>query len=59
MLLYTKNYNIKNFRKEKVKNKQALQEELGLEKDDKKFMIGVVSRLTDQKGFDLIAYMNG
>ena len=52
-----KNYNIKNFRKEKVKNKQALQEELGLEKDDKKFMIGVVSRLTDQKGFDLIAYM--
>ena len=52
-----KNYNAKNFRKEKVKNKRALQEELGLEKDDKKFMIGIVSRLTDQKGFDLIAYM--
>lgn len=52
-----KNYNAKNFRKEKVKNKRDLQRELGLEQDDKKFMIGVVSRLTDQKGFDLIAYM--
>ena len=40
-----------------MKNKRALQEELGLEQDDKKFMIGIVSRLTDQKGFDLIAYM--
>ena len=45
-------YNAVNFRKEKVKNKRALQEELGLEKDDKKMMIGIVSRLTDQKGMD-------
>ncbi len=51
------NYNIKNFRKEKVKNKRALQQELGLEVDDRKFMIGIVSRLTDQKGFDLIDYV--
>ena len=51
------NYNAKNFRKEKVKNKRGLQKELGLEEDDKKFMIGICSRLTDQKGFDLIAYM--
>ena len=51
------NYNAKNFRKEKIKNKRALQEELGLEQDPKKFMIGIVSRLTDQKGFDLIDYM--
>ncbi len=50
-------YNKINFRKEKIKNKRALQEELGLEQDDKKFMIGIVSRLTDQKGFDLIAYI--
>ncbi|MDE7326153.1 MAG: glycogen synthase GlgA [Lachnospiraceae bacterium] len=50
-------YNAKNFRKEKIKNKRALQEELGLEVDDKKFMIGIVSRLTDQKGFDLIDYV--
>ena len=52
-----KNYNIENFRREKVKNKRALQKELGLEQDERKFMIGIVSRLTDQKGFDLIAYM--
>ena len=51
------NYNAVNFRKEKIKNKRALQAELGLEQDDKKFMIGIVSRLTDQKGFDLIAYV--
>ncbi|MCM1160856.1 MAG: glycogen synthase GlgA [Roseburia sp.] len=50
-------YNKVNFRKEKIRNKRALQEELGLEQDDKKFMIGIVSRLTDQKGFDLIAYI--
>ncbi|MEG2775161.1 MAG: glycogen synthase, partial [Acetivibrio sp.] len=53
----SKNYNGKTFRKEKIKNKRALQEELGLGKDDKKFMIGIVSRLTDQKGFDLIDYV--
>ena len=52
-----KNYDIKSFRKEKVKNKKALQKELGLDQDDRKFLIGIVSRLTDQKGFDLIAYM--
>ena len=50
-------YNVKNFRKEKVKNKVALQKELGLKQDEKCFMIGIVSRLTDQKGFDLIAYV--
>jgi len=48
------NYNVANFRKEKIKNKRALQKELGLEVNDKKFMIGLVSRLTDQKGLDLI-----
>ena len=52
-----KNFNVKNFRKEKVKNKLALQEELGLEVNPKTMMIGIVSRLTDQKGFDLISYM--
>ena len=52
-----KNFNVKNFRKEKVKNKLALQEELGLEVNPKTMMIGIVSRLTDQKGFDLIAYI--
>ena len=40
-----------------MKNKRALQQELGLEQNDGKFMVGIVSRLTDQKGFDLIACM--
>ena len=51
------NYSVETFRKLKVKNKVALQEELGLEKDPKKMMIGIVSRLTDQKGFDLVEYV--
>ncbi len=48
-------YNLKNWRREKIKNKAALQKELGLAQDPKMMMLGVVSRLTDQKGFDLIA----
>ena len=52
-----RNYNVGNFRKEKVKNKTALQQELGLAVDHKTMLIGIVSRLTDQKGFDLIAYV--
>ena len=55
--LIAHHFNQKNFRREKIKNKQALQAELGLEPDPKAMMVGVVSRLTDQKGFDLIAYM--
>ncbi len=50
-------YNADNFRKEKAKNKKALQQELGLPADNRKFMIGMVSRMTDQKGFDLVAYI--
>ncbi len=52
-----KNYNAKTFRKEKKKNKVGLQKELGLEQNEKRFMIGIVSRLTDQKGLDLIEYV--
>lgn len=52
-----KNYNAKTFRKEKIKNKIGLQKELGLEQNEKRFMIGIVSRLTDQKGLDLIEYV--
>lgn len=47
-------YSVGNFRLNKVKNKLALQKELGLPQDKKVMMIGIVSRLTDQKGFDLI-----
>ncbi len=55
-LIYT-NYSAKNFRKEKVKNKKELQAQLGLAQDDRKFMVGIVSRLTDQKGLDLVDYV--
>lgn len=41
----------------KKANKQALQKETGLEEDTDKFLFGMVSRLTDQKGFDLVDYM--
>lgn len=50
-------YNAINFRKEKVKNKRALQAYLGLEQNDKIMMVGIVSRLTDQKGLDLVDYV--
>ncbi len=50
-------YNAVTFRKEKPKNKKKLQEELGLCKDERKMMIGLISRLTDQKGLDLIAHV--
>ncbi|MDD3360559.1 MAG: glycogen synthase GlgA [Hespellia sp.] len=52
-----KNFTVDTFRTKKVKNKVALQKELGLNEDPKAMMIGIVSRLTDQKGFDLIAYI--
>ena len=38
----------------KKQNKLALQEEVGLEKDENKFVIGLISRLTNQKGLDLV-----
>lgn len=52
-------YTKSNFKKNKVKNKLALQRELGLPEDPNAYMIGIISRLTDQKGLDLVdAAMN-
>lgn len=54
-----KPYNSKNFKKNKVFNKTALQKELGLPVDGNQFVIGIISRLTNQKGLDLVdAMMN-
>ena len=41
----------------KVVNKRQLQEKYGLAVDKDVMLIGIVSRLTNQKGFDLVAYV--
>ncbi|MBR3645436.1 MAG: glycogen/starch synthase [Lachnospiraceae bacterium] len=48
------NYDINDVIENKKANKLKLQEELGLEQDEGKFVIGLISRLTDQKGLDLV-----
>ena len=48
------NYDLSNVLEKKKENKRKLQEELGLAVDDGKFVIGLISRLTNQKGLDLI-----
>jgi len=50
-----KHYGTRDFVRGKRENKLKLQEELGLEIDQNKFVIGLISRLTDQKGLDLVA----
>ena len=47
-------YDTKSVLEAKKENKKALQEELGLEQDDGKMVIGLISRLTSQKGLDLV-----
>ena len=49
------NYSLKNFASGKAANKLALQKDLGLSEDKDCMLIGIVSRLTGQKGFDLLA----
>lgn len=48
------NYSIENAIAKKRENKIALQKELGLEENGDKFVIGLISRLTNQKGLDLV-----
>ena len=48
------NYGLGNVLDHKMENKLALQKELGLEQDEGKFVIGLISRLTNQKGLDLV-----
>ena len=47
-------YDVDNAIEHKRTNKTALQERLGLDQDEHKMVIGLVSRLTDQKGLDLV-----
>ena len=48
------NYSLGNVLDHKMENKLALQKELGLAQDTSKFVIGLISRLTNQKGLDLV-----
>ena len=48
------NYGIADVLDKKKENKRKLQEELGLVQDEQKFVIGLISRLTNQKGLDLV-----
>lgn len=50
------NYGTEDFRKEKIKNKRGIQRDLGLPVIDNKMLIGIISRLTDQKGLDLVEW---
>ncbi|MCF0136032.1 MAG: glycogen synthase [Lachnospiraceae bacterium] len=50
----TVNYDISNVLEKKPEAKIALQQELGLAVDPGKYVIGLISRLTDQKGLDLV-----
>ena len=49
-----KNYNVDTVFKDKVVNKLALQKEVGLPENKDVALIGIVTRLTKQKGLDLI-----
>ena len=51
----TVNYGLGNVLEHKMENKLALQKELGLEEDEGKFVLGLISRLTNQKGLDLVS----
>lgn len=55
-LIFAK-YNRRDFPSRKRENKVSLQRQLGLKPDKKVFLIGIVTRLTDQKGLDLIAHV--
>lgn len=50
----TQNYDSRNFVSRKKLNKIALQREFGLEENPDKFLVGMVTRLTGQKGLDLV-----
>lgn len=51
------NFKVSNVKSGKKANKLALQKEFGLPRENGTFLLGMVSRMTSQKGFDLVAYI--
>lgn len=49
-----KNYDVKTVGKNKKANKEALLKELGLTENTNRLTLGIISRLTDQKGLDIV-----
>lgn len=52
-----KNFKVTNVKTGKKANKLALQKEFALPEDEGTYLMGMVGRLTDQKGLDLVAYI--
>ncbi len=50
-------YSVEDFREGKRANKLALQEELGMPQDPNVMMLAMITRLTDQKGLDLVEWV--
>lgn len=53
----TLNFDVYTAAEKKKVNKADLQRQMGLPEREDAFLIGMVSRMTDQKGFDLVAYV--
>ncbi|MDO4553925.1 MAG: glycogen synthase GlgA [Lachnospiraceae bacterium] len=53
----TATYSVEDVFEKKSMNKMALQKKTGLPEKKDMFVIGIISRLTDQKGLDLIDYI--
>ncbi|MBR3770049.1 MAG: glycogen synthase, partial [Lachnospiraceae bacterium] len=52
-----KNFKVTNVKTGKKANKLALQKEFALPEEEGTYLMGMVGRLTDQKGLDLVAYI--
>lgn len=50
-------FDVRDFAEKKPANKADFQRQMGLPVDESVFLLGMVSRMTDQKGFDLISYI--
>ena len=50
----SENYTLEDFREKRPENKLTLQRLAGFQEDRETFTMGIVSRLTEQKGYDLL-----